>query len=48
MPLASVDNRALIDVTGPDAAHLLQTLITTDIEDIGAGETWPGALLTPQ
>lgn len=48
MPLASIDNRALIDVTGPDGAHLLQTLITTDIEDIGDGETWPGALLTPQ
>ncbi len=40
-------HRRLIDVTGPDAAHFLQGLITNDIHKADAGLAY-AALLTPQ
>ena len=48
MPIASIDGRALISVTGADAQHFLQNLVTTDIDQLGSHEVRPGALLTPQ
>lgn len=48
MPKVCLDGRAIIQVSGKDADTLLQTLITTDIAQLGADEIRPGALLTPQ
>ncbi|MEQ1953018.1 folate-binding protein YgfZ [Mesorhizobium sp. CN2-181] len=48
MPTTLLDDRALISVSGPDAEHLLQNIITTDLDQLAAGEARPGALLTPQ
>jgi folate-binding protein YgfZ len=48
MPVARLDNRALIAVRGPEAAHFLQNILTVDLEALKAGEVLPGALLQPQ
>lgn len=48
MPTAFLADRALIRINGPDAEHLLQNIITTDLDALGRGEAKPGALLTPQ
>jgi hypothetical protein len=48
MPTAFLADRAVIHVSGPDAEHLLQNIITTDLDALGRGEAKPGALLTPQ
>ncbi|MEP6566126.1 MAG: folate-binding protein YgfZ [Mesorhizobium sp.] len=48
MPFALLRDRALISVSGPDAEHFLQNILTTDLDVLRAGEAKPGALLTPQ
>jgi len=48
MPTAYLTDRALVSVSGPDAEHLLQNVITTDLDALAPGEAMPGALLTPQ
>ncbi|PSJ51018.1 YgfZ/GcvT domain-containing protein [Kumtagia ephedrae] len=48
MPTAFLTDRALVSVSGPDAEHLLQNVITTDLDALAAGEVKPGALLAPQ
>ncbi len=48
MPIVRLTDRALVTVVGPDAEHLLQNVITTDLDALKAGEIKPGALLTPQ
>ena len=48
MPFAQLKDRALISVSGPDAEHFLQNILTTDLDALGTGEAKPGALLTPQ
>jgi folate-binding protein YgfZ len=48
MPQLILDNRAVVSVAGPDAEHLLQNVITTDLDKLAPGEAKPGALLTPQ
>ena len=48
MPFALLKDRALIIVSGPDAEHFLQNILTTDLDTLGVGEAKPGALLTPQ
>lgn len=48
MPIVHLDNRALIDFSGPDAEHFLQNIITTDLANLHDGEALPGALLAPQ
>ncbi|MCO6392803.1 folate-binding protein [Aliihoeflea aestuarii] len=48
MPVVHLTDRALIAVTGQDAEHFLQNLITTDLAALGAHEARPSALLTPQ
>ncbi|MER8449657.1 folate-binding protein YgfZ [Mesorhizobium sp. M1428] len=48
MPFASLRDRALVSVSGPDAEHFLQNILTTDLDVLGSSEAKPGALLTPQ
>ncbi|TPI68970.1 folate-binding protein YgfZ [Mesorhizobium sp. B3-1-3] len=48
MPFAQLQDRALISVSGPDAEHFLQNILTTDLDALRPGEAKPGALLSPQ
>jgi folate-binding protein YgfZ len=48
MPSALLKDRALVAISGPDAEHFLQNILTTDLDKLAAGEARPGALLTPQ
>jgi len=48
MPSVRLDDRTVIDVAGPDAAHFLQNVLTTDLDALADGEARPGALLSPQ
>jgi hypothetical protein len=45
---APLGDRALVTVTGPDAAHFLQNLVTCEVEALAPGMAAFGALLTPQ
>jgi len=46
--VASLANRALVRVGGPDAEPFLQGLVTCDIEGLAIGQARFGALLSPQ
>lgn len=48
MPTARLDDRAVIAISGPDAATLLQNVLTTDVPRVRAAGLGYGALLTPQ
>jgi tRNA-modifying protein YgfZ len=48
MPIAHLDDRAVIAIAGPEARPFLQALITNDIEKLDAGKGLYAALLTPQ
>jgi folate-binding protein YgfZ len=48
MPSALLSDRTLISVSGADAEHFLQNILTTDLDSLAEGEAKPGALLTPQ
>ncbi len=48
MRTAHLRDRAIVSVEGPDAEHFLQNIVTTDLDQVAAGEAKPGALLTPQ
>src|SRR5690606_1072413 len=48
MPVVHLNERALVEVAGPDAEHFLQNVLTPDLTAVRAGEAHPGALLTPQ
>lgn len=48
MPFALLQDRALVSVSGPDAEHFLQNILTVDLDKLGGGEAKPGALLSPQ
>ncbi len=48
MKAALLDNRGIIEISGPDAADWLQGLITNDIGKADANETCFAALLSPQ
>ncbi|WP_337266463.1 CAF17-like 4Fe-4S cluster assembly/insertion protein YgfZ [Oryzifoliimicrobium ureilyticus] len=41
-------DRVTIEVGGKDASDFLNSIITTDVSGLAAGEALPGALLTPQ
>lgn len=45
---AVLTDRASLSVSGPDAEHFLQNLVTTDLDALGEGELRAGALLSPQ
>ncbi|SKA36084.1 YgfZ/GcvT domain-containing protein [Consotaella salsifontis] len=48
MPYARLSDRSLSTVTGEDAEHFLQSILTADVEKVAPGEAVPAALLTPQ
>ena len=48
MPVVSLNDRALLRLSGEDAEPFLQNLITTDLAALPFGEARPGALLSPQ
>ncbi|MDX8524684.1 folate-binding protein YgfZ [Mesorhizobium sp. MSK_1335] len=48
MPFAQLKDRSLISVSGPEAEHFLQNILTTDLDTLGPGQAKPGALLAPQ
>ncbi|MER8663903.1 folate-binding protein YgfZ [Mesorhizobium sp. M1148] len=48
MPFALLKDRALISVSGPDAEHFLQNILTTDLDTLAVDAAKPGALLSPQ
>ena len=48
MPTARLDDRAIVSVSGPDAEHFLQNIVTADLDALRPGEAKPSALLTPQ
>jgi folate-binding protein YgfZ len=48
MPVVHLEDRAILTVSGPDAEHFLQNLITTDLSPLKEKEALPGALLSPQ
>lgn len=48
MTTVHLANRTIVSVSGPDAEHLLQNILTTDLDKLAAGVAKPGALLTPQ
>lgn len=48
MPLAKLNDRAVVRITGPDAATLLQNVVTLDVDAVDGAGSGYGALLTPQ
>jgi folate-binding protein YgfZ len=48
MPTARLDDRAIVSVSGPDAEHFLQNIVTADLDALISGEAKPSALLAPQ
>jgi folate-binding protein YgfZ len=48
MPTAHLDDRAIVSVSGPDAEHFLQNIVTADLDALTPGEAKPSALLAPQ
>jgi folate-binding protein YgfZ len=48
MPFLPLSHRQIVRVSGEDAERLLQDVITTDLDQLAAGDALPGALLTPQ
>jgi len=48
MPIALLEDRAVIAVAGPEAREFLQGLITNDVERLQPGSGVYAALLTPQ
>jgi tRNA-modifying protein YgfZ len=48
MPIARLDDRSIVSVSGPDAEPFLQNIVTADLDTLQAGEAKPSALLTPQ
>lgn len=48
MPVARLDHRALVHVSGPDWRPFLQGLLTNDVETLNDGAVRFAALLTPQ
>lgn len=47
MPIARLQSRALVRVSGPDARPFLHNLLTQDVESLGVGQVRFGALLSP-
>jgi len=48
MPSALLKDHTVILVSGQDAEHFLQNILTTDLDRLAPGEARPGALLAPQ
>ena len=48
MAIARLDDRAIVRIAGPDAAQLLQNVVTLDVPTVDRNGSGYGALLTPQ
>jgi folate-binding protein YgfZ len=48
MPVAHLEDRAILTVSDPEAEHFLQNLVTADLSKLKDGEAHPAALLSPQ
>jgi folate-binding protein YgfZ len=48
MPVAHLDDRAVLRIAGPDAKTLLQNVVTNDMDGVESHGSGYGALLTPQ
>jgi folate-binding protein YgfZ len=48
MPVAHLDDRAVVRIAGPDAKTLLQNVVTNDMDGVETHGSGYGALLTPQ
>ncbi|MDP3895764.1 MAG: folate-binding protein YgfZ [Mesorhizobium sp.] len=48
MPTIALPDRAVVAVSGPDAEHFLQNIVTADLADLPPDAVKPCALLTPQ
>lgn len=48
MPIAQLDDRAVVRIAGPDAKTLLQNVVTLDMDGVDDHGSGYGALLTPQ
>ena len=48
MPVAHLDDRAVVRIAGPDATTLLQNVVTLDMDGVERHGSGYGALLTPQ
>lgn len=48
MPVAHLDDRAVVRIAGPDAKTLLQNVVTNDMDGVDTHGSGYGALLTPQ
>jgi len=48
MPIVRLPDRTLVLVTGEEAEHFLQNILTTDLSGLADDEARAGALLTPQ
>ncbi len=48
MPVTHLDDRAILNVSGEEAGHFLQNLITADLDTLFGNEVRVGALLSPQ
>jgi folate-binding protein YgfZ len=48
MPIARLDDRAVVRIAGSDAATLLQNVLTLDVGEVDRRGSGYGALLTPQ
>ena len=48
MPVAHLNSRALIDLTGPDTRSFLNNLLTQEVSQLADGRLAFGALLSPQ
>lgn len=48
MPRVVIGGRSVFTITGPEAEHFLQNVVTTDLDRLVTGDAVPGALLTPQ
>jgi folate-binding protein YgfZ len=48
MPTTHLDDRAIVSVSGPEAEHFLQNIVTADLDALKSGEAKPSALLAPQ
>ena len=48
MPVACLNDRAVVRIVGPDARTLLQNVVTLDMDDVDRHGSGYGALLTPQ
>lgn len=48
MPSVRLDNRAILEISGPEARAFLDRIVTCDVDPVAPGRAGYGALLSPQ